>query len=196
MRKWIGIKRNPLVRGSPFSEDHVSGLLWYYVQSLSAEGLIELYEQEADEGDEPPPVDSVRRLFLGIDRFLFKMLIEPQIPQDDEVRAMFPDDEDAYHKKLALLMLQVAYAQPAGETHRLIYNGHVLLTLRDDISMEMKREHVRKSEDESDPRGLVVLPTLRHVTKRRLLPGLPEPMLFQLMQKIVEDWLREAPIDY
>lgn len=195
MLNWIKNRKNPYVHGTEFTKDETSGLLWFYLQGLDPQGFIDVYTREAHEGDEPPPIEAVRPVFTGLDRYLFNKLIEPQVPQTPEVRALFPEDDTEYIKKVALIILETAYAQPTGVTFTVHYNGHRLMQLHKDVSMEMKKHYVRKAGQENTPEGMVALPTFKFFTERRIgTDERSEPALFIMMLNIMQEWLKEQPL--
>lgn len=183
-----------LVIGTRLSEDGVVKLISMYLQSLSAEDVYTIFNGEEPEEASKTDIEELRKLFLSLDHFLFAKLIAPQVPQTQEVRNLFSDVEDEYLDQVASIILKTALDQSPRESRRIVCEGHELMHLHRDVAMEIKHEYTSTAQQQRDNRGLVALPTLRFFCANRLESGWEQPTLLMFMHHIVQDWLKEEPL--
>ena len=183
-----------LVLGAPISDDGIAKLLSIYLQSLGPKDACDISKSELPEEAKIIELAFVEKLFRAFDHFLFEKLIVPQISASDEIRKLFPSDDNEYLKGIALIIAQVAFDQPPDEPRRILHEGHVLMTLHQDVATEIKHEYTANQDRPLDPRGLVALPVFRFFAARRLDTGWEQPMLVMLMHSVMTEWLQESPI--
>ena len=95
-------------KGTEINDESFANLLSLYLQSFTPEAALNAFVQV--EPDEAAKIDKefIHSVFLRFGRMLFQRLILPNIPNDDDFRRLFPQDDAVYLHQVASVIAQTA----------------------------------------------------------------------------------------
>lgn len=183
-------------KGIEIDDESFANLLSLYLQSFSPEAAVDTFIKVKP--DEAVKIDRnfVHSVFLRFGRLLFQRLILPNVPNDDEFRALFSQDDSVYLHQVASVIAQTALENPAGYSYRVNFQGREVILLHEDIVAEIRREYFAGDAKTIDPQGLIGLSTFRFVCANRLETGWQQPKLFFNTHAVMLEWLKQQPLTF
>ena len=181
--------------GMDIHDEAFANLLSLYLQSFAADAALRTFSQVEPVEAEKLELPFVHTLFLSFGRLLFRKLIMPNIPADENFRQLFAGDDSVFLHQVASVIAQTALENPAGHSYHVNYRGHEVIFLHEDIVGDVRREYFAGNAKAIDPQGLIGLSTFRFVCASRLETGWQQPDLFFNTHAVMLEWFKREPLD-